>query len=112
MCRGVEQGAGRLANSFVYPTERRYDIAPEAHRIVVVSIQGEPYDRPFGAPGPVGKQCCLAEPGRGADQDKAAASRPLQAAGQAGRGRRSGRMRGMLNLAANKTSRLPGPVES
>jgi hypothetical protein len=84
LCQRVKQREDLLTSPFVHPINRRDDIAPEAHRVVVVPIQREPGDRSFAAPGPTGKQHGLAEPGWGADQDQFAGSCLLQALDKVG----------------------------
>jgi len=64
----AEQRGDPLANVDPRPVQRRDDIPPEPHRIVVSGIQRQPGDRPPGMARPVAEQARLPEPRRGADQ--------------------------------------------
>src|SRR5262245_22387078 len=66
----------------MHVVSRRDQVAPEARRIVVVVIEGEPCSGPLASAGPLGEQCRLAEPGRSADQDQLVGHRLVQTAEQ------------------------------
>ena len=68
--RRPEQRADPLGDSWPCPVQRGNRVPPEPCRVVVGCLQRQPDHLPLAAPGPVGQQRRLAEPGRGANQDQ------------------------------------------
>ena len=87
------------------PVQRGGDMAPEPGRVVVARVQRQPGHRPAAAPGPVGQQGRLAEPGRGADQRQLPLHPLGRAAPAAAAGLQAGRGRGTCSLVASSASR-------
>jgi hypothetical protein len=79
-----KQGARARPDAGLDPVQGRDHVAPEAHRVVVVGVQGQPRHRPAAAGSPVGQQCGLAEARRRAHQRQVAPHRHSQALDQVG----------------------------
>src|SRR5690242_6685991 len=80
-------------------------MTPEAGRVVVARIQGQPRHRVAGVPGPAGQQRRLAVTGGRADKHQATAQGLVEPFGQPGRGRKSGREPGGCSLVSSRVLR-------
>jgi hypothetical protein len=83
LVRRVEQREDPLLESRMHLLDRGHHVPPQAHRVVVVGVKGDPTHRTGGGPSPLGEQGRLPEPRRGAHQQQLARCRLLDSVQQA-----------------------------